>query len=891
MRKTALFNIYKWLICIVLFCCSITQVTAQANTSATIESNKQEKPVILYSGTPRSYEIGGINVTGVKNYEDYVLIGLSGLSVGQTIKVPGDDITNAAKRYWHHGLFSNVSISADSIVGSRIYLNIELAERPRISEIRYNGVKKSEREDLESRLGMVKGKQITPNMVDRAKIVIKRYFDEKGFKNAEVEILQRDDVTKDNQMIVDVNIDKKEKIKIHQIHFIGNEALSDKTIRKAMKKTREKSTWANRFRNFFKGGKKFINEKYEEDKGFIIDKYNELGYRDAQIISDSVVSYDDKSVDIYLTLEEGNKYYLRNVSWVGNTVYTADQLDNALQMKRGDVYNQKKMDERLNTEQDAIKNNYYNNGYVFFMLDPVEVNVEGDSIDIEMRMTEGRQASINRVRIAGNDRLYEDVVRRELRTKPGDLFNKEALERSYRDIAQMGHFNPETINPDVKPDYENGTVDINWMLESKANDQIEFSAGWGQTGVIGKLSLKFTNFSMANLFSKNDNKRGILPQGDGQTLTISGQTNGEYYQSYSVSFFDPWFGGKRPNSFSVSAFYSKQTDVSSNYYNSAYYNNYYNYMYGYGNYNSSYYNNYESFYDPDKSVQLYGLSVMFGKRLRWPDDYFTFTAALAYQRYVLKDWQYFPVTNGKSNNISLELTIARNSVDNPIFPRSGAEFSLSCQLTPPYSLFDGIDYSKYAQNVADANYQNDMNKKYSWVEYHKWKFKSKTYTALSTANKCPVLMTRVEFGLLGHYNRYKRSPFETFYMGGDGMSGYSSSYATETIALRGYENGSLTPYGYEGYAYSRLGLELRYPLMLEGSTNIYALGFVEGGNAWSDVKDFNPFDMKRSAGLGVRIFLPMVGLMGIDWAYGFDKVYGSSNYGGSQFHFILGQEF
>ena len=380
-------------------------------------------------------------------------------------------------------------------------------------------------------------------------------------------------------------------------------------------------------------------------------------------------------------------------------------------------------------------------------------------------------------------------------------------------------------------------------------------------------------------------------QGDGQTLTISGQTNGDYYQSYSVSFFDPWFGGKRPNSFSVSAFYSKQTDVSSNYYNSAYYNNYYNYLYGYGNYNSSYYNSYESFYDPDKSVQMYGLSVMFGKRLRWPDDYFTFTAALSYQRYVLKDWQYFPVTNGKSNNISLELTLARNSVDNPIFPRYGAEFSFSVQLTPPYSLWDGVDYSKYAQSASDPNYQNDMNRKYKWVEYHKWKFKSKTYTSLLKINKTPVLMTRVEFGLLGHYNRYKRSPFETFYMGGDGMSGYSYSYATETIALRGYENGSLTPYGYEGYAYSRLGLELRYPLMLEGSTNIYALAFVEGGNAWSDVKDFNPFDMKRSAGAGVRIFLPMVGLMGIDWAYGFDKVYGSSQYGGSQFHFILGQEF
>lgn len=871
---------------IVAWCCLIPQVT-----KAQMNAEKQVNPVILYSGNPKSYEIGGIAVSGVKNYEDYVLIGLSGLSVGQKVQIPGDDITNATKRYWKHGLFSDVRILADSIVGDRIYLTIQLAERPRISEIHYNGVKKSEREDLESRLGIVKGRQITPNMVDRAKIVIKRYFDEKGFKNAEVEIVQRDDVAADNQMIVDINIDKKEKIKINKIYINGNEHLSDKTIRKAMKKTRERSNWANRFRNFFKGGKKFITEKYEEDKDLIIEKYNELGYRDAQILSDSVVAHDDRTVDIYLNMEEGNRYYLRHVTWVGNTVYPADKLNEALQMKRGDVYNQKKMSERLNSDEDAIQSQYYNNGYVFLELEPVEVNVDGDSIDVEMRMREGRQATINRVRIAGNDRLYEDVVRRELRTKPGDLFSKAALERSYRDIAQMGHFNPETINPDIKPDRETGTVDINWMLESKANDQIELSAGWGQTGVIGRVSLKFTNFSMANLFKKSENRRGFLPQGDGQTLTLSGQTNGDYYQSYSISFFDPWFGGKRPNSFSVSAFYSKQTDVSSNYYNSAYYNNYYNYLYGYGNYNSSYYNSYESFYDPDKSVQMYGVSVMFGKRLRWPDDYFTFTASLSYQRYVLKDWQYFPVTNGKSNNISLELTLSRNSVDNPIFPRSGAEFTLSCQLTPPYSLWDGVDYSKYAQKATDANYQRDMNLKYKWVEYHKWKFKSKTYTALMDINKTPVLMTRVEFGLLGHYNRYKRSPFETFYMGGDGMSGYSYSYATETIALRGYENGSLTPYGYEGYAYSRLGLELRYPLMLEGSTNIYALAFVEGGNAWSDVKDFNPFDMKRSAGAGVRIFLPMVGLMGIDWAYGFDKVYGSSQYGGSQFHFILGQEF
>jgi outer membrane protein insertion porin family len=557
-------------------------------------------------------------------------------------------------------------------------------------------------------------------------------------------------------------------------------------------------------------------------------------------------------------------------------------------MKKGDVYNQKLLNDRLSKDDDAIGNSYYNQGYVFFNVDPVEVNVDNDSIDLEMRIIEGPQASINRVRITGNDRLYEDIVRRELRTRPGELFSKDALERSYRELAQMGHFNPETINPKVEPDAANGTVDINYILESKANDQIEFSAGWGQTGVIGKLSLKFTNFSLKNLFSKSDNRRGILPQGDGQTLTLSGQTNGSYYQSYSVSFFDPWFGGKRPNQFSVTAFYSKQTDVNDSYYNSAYYNNYYNYLYGYGNYNSSYYS-YDSYYDPDKSVQLYGLSIGWGKRLKWPDDYFTLTAELSYQRYVLKDWQYFLISNGRCNNISFGLTLARSSSDNPIYPRSGSDFSLSVNFTPPYSKFDGVDYANMATSYYDANYQSDMQKKYKWVEYHKWKFKGKMYTALSNAVKCPVLMSRVEFGLLGYYNKNKKSPFETFYVGGDGMTGYSGTYATETIALRGYENGALTSSSY-GHAYSRLGFELRYPLMLETSTSIYALTFVEAGNAWSDVKKFNPFDMKRSAGVGVRIFLPMVGMMGIDWAYGFDKINSSMQYSGSQFHFIIGQE-
>ena len=848
-----------------------------------------EKPIILYNGTPKKYEIADIKVEGVKNYEDYVLIGISGLAVGQTITVPGDDITGAVKRYWRHGLFSDVKISADKIEGNKIWLRIELRQRPRIADIHFNGIKKGEREDLQEKLGnMVKGMQITPNMVDRAKIIIKKYFDEKGFKNAEVNIIEREDPKDKEQVYVDVNIDKKEKVKVHKITIDGNTVLSDKKLKRTMKKTNEKGKLLNLFRT-----KKFIQENYEGDKQKIIEKYNELGYRDAMIEMDSVSTYDEKTVDIYMKIYEGNKYYLRNVTWVGNTVYPSDLLNQQLQMKHGDVYNQKLLNDRITNDEDAIKNNYYNKGYVFSNIDPVEVNIDGDSIDLEMRVVEGPQASISHVRINGNDRLYENVIRRELRTRPGDLFSKEALERSYREIAQMGHFNPETINPNVVPNYEDGTVDINWGLESKANDQVEFSAGWGQTGVIGKLSLKFTNFSFANLFRKNDNFRGFMPQGDGQTLTISGQTNGRYYQAYSVSFLDPWFGGKRPNSLSVSAFYSVQTDISSQYYNS-YMNNFMNVMSGWGNYYGGYYDNYESYYDPDKSIKMFGVSLGWGKRLRWPDDYFTVMAELSYQRFMLKDWSYLYImlnngqymNTGNCNSLSLNLTLSRNSTDNPIFPRYGSEFTASLQITPPYSLFSKRDYSTYGKDSYD-----EAASMYKWIEYHKWKFKSKTYTALMDIQKCPVIMTRAEFGILGHFNKYKRSPFETFYVGGDGMTGYSYNYASETIALRGYENGSLTPYGSEGYAYVRLGAELRYPLMLENSTSIYALGFVEAGNAWTQVSDFNPFKLKRSAGFGVRIFLPMIGMMGIDWAYGFDKINGSTQYSGSQFHFIIGQEF
>ena len=847
----------------------------------------EDKPTIIYSGTPKTYEIVDIKVDGVPNYEDFALISLSGLAVGQQIDIPGSQITEAIQRYWKHGLFSNIKITAEKIEGTKVWLKISLDQRPRISEITYHGVKKSERKDLEAKLGMMVGSQITPHMINRSEVLIKRYFEDKGFKNAEVLIVQRDDPERENQVVVDVTIDKKEKIKVHRIYVEGNEALKDSKVKKAMKKTNEKGRLMNLFKT-----KKFIPENFSNDKKLIVEKYNELGYRDAFIAKDSVVPYNDKSVDIYLTIDEGQKYYIRNINWVGNTLYPTEQLEYLLQMKKGDVYNQKLLLDRTVVDDDAIGNLYYNNGYVFYNLDPVEVNIVGDSIDLEMRIQEGLPATINTVKINGNDRLYENVVRRELRTRPGELFNKENIMRSLREIQQMGHFDPENIKPDIVPNPESSTVDIAYDLVSKANDQVEFSAGWGQTGIIGKLSLKFTNFSLANLLHPGKNYRGILPQGDGQTLTLSGQTNAKYYQSYSVSFFDPWFGGKRPNSFSFSAYYSVQTDVSSRWYNDSYYNNMYNMGYGggYGGYGGGYGGGgygAENFYDPDKSMKVFGVSAGWGKRLTWPDDYFTFTANLSYQRYILRDWQYFLIRNGKSNNLSVNLTLARASFDNPIFPRQGSDFSLSVQLTPPYSLWDGIKY----KDIDNSN-EKDLERKNKWIEYHKWKFKGKTYMSLMDPiryKRVPVLMTRVELGLLGHYNNHKRSPFETFEMGGDGMSGYSG-YATEMIALRGYDNNSLTPRG-GGYAYTRLGLELRYPLMLEPSTSIYILGFAEAGNAWNRVKDFNPFELKRSAGVGVRIFLPMIGMMGIDWGYGFDKVNGSTQYGGSQFHFILGQEF
>lgn len=889
---------YKRIVLFFIFLGYAFGAFAQESDTTKVENESGEVPVISYSLSPKQYKIEDIKVTGVKTYyDDFVLIGFSGLSVGDMITVPGEEITAAVNRFWKHGLFSDVKILASKIQDDKVWLEIKLKQRPRISEVNYNGIKKGEREDLEAKLNLKKGFQITPNLIDRAKIVIQKFFDGKGFKNVDVQIVQKDDVSKEGEVIVDINIDKNEKTKINQIIFTGNSMLRDADLKKAMKKTNEKFAW-KRWKTSIKemfSTKKFVTEEYEKDKKNIIDKYNELGYRDAVLLADSVINHDEKTVDVYLSISEGQKYYLKDINFVGNTQYPTDQLMAILGMKPGEVYNQKKLNERLTTDDDAVSNIYYNNGYLFFGADPVEVEVENDSIALEIRIQEGPQATINRIIINGNDRLYEDIVRRELRTKPGMLFSREDLIRSVRELAQMGHFDPENMNPNPVPDADNGTVDIQYNLVSKANDQVEFSAGWGQTGVIGKLSLKFTNFSMKNFLNPSTYK-GIIPQGEGQTLTLSGQTNGRYYQAYSVSFMDPWFGGKRPNTLSVSAYFSMQTDVSSNFLSSSsygmnpYYGMYGNSMYGnsmYGNSMYGNYGNYELAYDPDKSIKMLGLSVGYGKRLNWPDDYFQFMLTLNYQLYMMKDWAYFLVQNGNSHNVNMELMLQRNSVDNPLYSRRGSQFSVSVSATPPYSLWDGKDYA----SMADTD-----QGKFKLIEYHKWKFKAKIFSPLAplTVKRTPVLMSRVEYGFLGYYNKNKRSPFETFYMGGDGMSGYSTMYANETIGLRGYENGSLAGnngYNSYAYAYSRLAMELRYPFLLEPTSTIYGLAFVEAGNAWQNLKDFSPFDLKRSAGVGVRIFLPMIGMMGIDWAYGFDKVNGQRNAGGSNFHFIIGQEF
>ena len=837
-------------------------------------------PVIEYTLQRKTYEIADIQVTGADSYEDFVLIGFSGLAVGDKIEVPGDQITKSLKRFWKQGLFSDIKFKATKIEGDKIWLEIALKQRPRVSEIVYNGLKKTEQEDLEVKVGIKQGGQMTPDLADRAKKIVTKYLEEKGFYHTEVQVLQFDDAARPGYVKVAINVNKKDKTRVGQLYITGNEALTHTQINRAMKKTND-----NNIVNFFRT-KKFVEKEFENDKKLIIEKYNEIGYRDAQIIADSVVQspYDSTRVDVYLTIDEGNKYVFGDISWVGNTVYPYDYLDAVLGIKKGDTYNLVELNKRLNEDDDAVAKLYTDQGYLFFNVTPVEVRIDNDSIDFEMRMYEGKPATINEINIVGNTRVHEHVVRRELYTKPGQLYSQSDIMRSLRELAQMGHFDQEKLVPDIQPNPEDGTVDITYQLETKSSDQIEFSLGWGATGLVGSLGLKFTNFAIQNLF--NPKSYRIVPQGEGQTFSINARTNGRYYTSASISFLEPWLGGKRPNSLSASIFFAAQSGYSDRYYQ-AYenlYNNYY-YSYAYSG-NSDYLQQLqESEYDPEKYLRTFGVSLGYGKRLSWPDDYFSFYGELSYQLYMMKDWPYMILTDGNSHNFALNLQLSRSSIDNPIYTRRGSQFTLGLKITPPYSLIKGTTDEQYAKMTT--------SEKYNLLEYHKWKFSGKVFTPLTPDAKL-ILMTRAEFGYLGHYNRNVKSPFESYYMGGDGMSSYSS-YSTEYVSMRGYQSGSLTPYDPAvgrnmGYVYNKFTMELRYPISLEQNATIWALAFVEAGNCFADIKDYNPFNLKRSAGVGVRLFLPMFGLMGIDWGWGFDPINGSNQYGGSQFHFVLGQE-
>lgn len=838
----------------------------------------------IYYSSPREYEIGGIDIVGIKYLDKDMLREYSGLSVGDEITVPGDDITNVIKKYWKQGLFSDVKVNATKIVDGKIYLEIFLRERPRLSTVSYHGVKKSELDDIKEKVLLLEGGQIVDAQLANAERIIEGIFKEKGFLNVDVDIVQRDDPEKENTIMLDIYVDKKEKVKVNNLIISGVEEVNINKLERAMKKTNSR-----KLKNFFRT-KKFLEEKYAEDKINFIKKYNDLGYRDAIILRDSVARNEETNrVDIYMWVEEGKKYYIRNVSWVGNTIYPGPYLDAVLGIEKGAVYNQSQLDKRLTSDQDAVSNLYLDNGYLFFNLTPVEARIDGDSIDLEMRISEGKQASINEVKILGNTKTYENVVRRELYTTPGDLFSKTNLMRSYRQIAQLGHFDQERIGIDPIPNQENGTVDIKYSLVERANDQVELSGGWGMGMFVGSVGLKFTNFSAQNIFNKESWKP--LPSGDGQTLSLRAQTNGRFYQQYSFTFMEPWFGGKKPNSFSFSVYYSKLTQGNRDYYSDPYsyggYGSGYGSGYGYGGgygYNS--YGNYGSSYN---SVQTditgwqitYGASLGYGYRLSWPDDYFTVYHEISLQHYDLKEWYYYFLKTGRVNDFSFKTAFSRNSIDNPLYSRRGSSFSLSVEVTPPYSLLNGKDYS---------NPNMRSTERYNYLEYHKWLFNSKWFTPLDNAEKL-VLHTKYEFGVLGYFNKYRQSPLEGFKVGGDGMSGYDM-YGSDNIGLRGYANSSITPISGVGTSYTKATIELRYPITLSESANIFVLGFMEAGNSWDNMKKINPFNLKRAAGAGVRFWLPMFGMLGIDWGYGFDMPNnGSPSSAKGQFAFTIGQQF
>jgi outer membrane protein insertion porin family len=791
---------------------------------------------------PIEYEIGAITVSGVRYLDEKVLIALTNLSVGEKIRVPGDKISKAIENLWKQGLLSDIKIVATRIQDKKIFLELRLQERPRLSRFSFNGVTKSEADKLREKIKLVSGKIITENLVITTQNEIKKHFVDKGYLNADVQIEVKDEPNIANSQMLVINVDKNRRVKINSINFEGVTEFKEAKLKRKMKDTKEKHWY-----RFFSTSK-FIEENYEDDKEKIIAEYRKKGFRDARIVSDSVVPVSRKAVDINLVIDEGNRYYFRNISWIGNTKYLARDLNKILGIQKGDVFNQKKLDEGLFGSQSGrdITSLYMDNGYLFFSVTPVEVAVENDSIDYEMRIYEGKQAIVNRVTVTGNTKTNDKVVMREIRTQPGQLFSRADIIRTQRELAQLGYFDQEKLGVNPKPNPQDGTVDIEYVVEERPSDQIELSGGWGAGQIVGTLGVTFNNFSASSIFKKG--AWTPLPSGDGQRLSVRAQTNGKFYQSYSASFTEPWLGGRKPNSLSTTVFRSiqsngrKKSDASR------------------------------------QSIAINGVSVGLGQRLRVPDDYFSVYHEVNYQYYELSNYgSTFLFPNGFANNISFQETISRNSIDAPIYPRIGSKFYVTAQLTPPYSLFSDKDYATLTDQ-----------EKYKFIEYHKWKFGAQWYTPLAW-NKL-VLNVKADFGFLGYYNKgIGESPFERFYLGGDGLSGFSLD-GREIIAQRGYPNNSLNPRG-GGTIYDKYTIEVRYPLSLNPSATIYALGFLEAGNVFGRFRDFDPFNVKRGAGGGIRIFLPMFGLLGLDWGYGFDNVPGFKGANGGEFHFTIGQQF
>ena len=855
---------------------------------------------------PKEYRIAQIDVEGAEFLDPVALRSLSGLKVGDSLKIPGDKISSALKKLWKQGLIGDLEILVNKVEGNDIYLTIALQERPRLSRFEFIGVNKSQKSDLEEDIDLNRGRVMTNAMVKNTELKVKNYFYEKGYLNTDVEMGYRQDSALRNSIIMEIKIDKKQKVKVRDVNIIGNTNFSDAKLRSKMKNTGERprlkpisaagavalnslkppgrrkqikpdsANWTDTFYgivqeniklNFFKSNK-FIEEKYEEDKESLINFYHSKGYRDARILDDTVFAVDRKSLDVNIRVQPGRKYFFRNVYWVGNYIHDDATLDRILSVEKGDVYNMESLDKKLNFNPNGpdISSLYMDDGYLFFSVTPVEVLVEGDSIDVEMRIYEGAQATIRKVYATGNDRTYDHVIMREIRTLPGEKFNRSELIRTQRELSQLGYFDPEQVQPNPLPDPVNETVDIEWKLVERPSDQIELSGGWGGSfGFVGTLGLTFNNFSLRNV--THFDKWRPLPVGDGQKLSLRMQANGLQFQSYAVSFQEPWLGGKKPQSFGVSYNYSIQR---------------------YRDFSSRKRNDFFG------SLEVSGVTVSLGRRIKWPDDYFTLSNSVSYLRYALDNaTDQLGFRTGVANNITFSTVLSRNSVDNPMYPRNGSSVSMSVALTPPYSYYNDLDYNT-ATNA----------ERYKWVEYHKWMIDSKHYMQIVGDL---VLESRAHFGYVGAYDHsIGVGPFERFQLGGDGLTGTSFLLGTDIVGLRGYQNSSITPVDFGesnvqgdeiqgGTVYNKFVMELRYPVSLNPSATIYVLAFSEAGNNWLKFSDFNPNQMYKSSGLGVRIFMPAFGLLGIDWGYGFDPqpINGIYNPNGSasggQIHFSIGQ--